>query len=355
MDLIPICRAAHLSGYFDLFRSIGAPVERHLERARLPSAVEQMPKEYVRLINVLDWIGYSGRDIEKMELGCTVSGQLRIEQFAAPMRRRLREALTRHDALRGFLQMAETEDSALMSSMQVEGDYVRAILDLDLLMSHPLVCLVEWQNIRGIILAVNASAGAKATPKEITFVAAAKLPPVVKKQFTSTRILTGQRHTSALFDRATLASPPAAAIPETFDHTERKDGTVDPCVQSHWSFTSKVRALVRPYLGDGYPSVRTVADITGMSSRTLQRKLQDAGRSYSEIVQEARFDLASNLLHDPAIKIVDIAMACGYENPQHFSRAFRKLAGVTPRRYRESVEFGDDTQFHAASSKARPH
>jgi AraC-like DNA-binding protein len=39
---------------------------------------------------------------------------------------------------------------------------------------------------------------------------------------------------------------------------------------------------------------------------------------------------------DPSAKIIDVAMAAGYETPQHFSRAFRQLAGVSPSAYRRS-------------------
>jgi two-component system response regulator YesN len=54
-------------------------------------------------------------------------------------------------------------------------------------------------------------------------------------------------------------------------------------------------------------------------------------------VQEARFDLAREMLIDPSIKIVDVAFAAGYENQQHFSRAFRRHACVSPTVFRRSL------------------
>ncbi|MCG6942244.1 MAG: helix-turn-helix transcriptional regulator [Thiohalocapsa sp.] len=71
-----------------------------------------------------------------------------------------------------------------------------------------------------------------------------------------------------------------------------------------------------------------------MSERTLQRRLAQTGSTYSDIVQEARFSIASDLMADSDLNIADIAFAAGYENTPHFSRAFKRLTGMTPREYR---------------------
>jgi AraC-like DNA-binding protein len=77
-----------------------------------------------------------------------------------------------------------------------------------------------------------------------------------------------------------------------------------------------------------------VAETVGMSERTLQRRLAQSRTTYSAIVQEARFLIASDLMADSDLNIADIAFAAGYENASHFCRAFKRLTGVTPRDYR---------------------
>jgi AraC-like DNA-binding protein len=54
------------------------------------------------------------------------------------------------------------------------------------------------------------------------------------------------------------------------------------------------------------------------------------GWPFSEIVQEARFEYARNLLAEQSLRIIDVALMSGYGSPQHFSRAFRKFTDVTP-------------------------
>ena len=104
-----------------------------------------------------------------------------------------------------------------------------------------------------------------------------------------------------------------------------------------WELPSYLRTLVKPYLTDGPIKIDTVAEITGISTRTLQRNLKENGSSYSQIIQEARFELACSHLNNQDMKVIDVAIALGYENPQHFSRAFRRISGITPSEYRTQI------------------
>ena len=331
-------RAAHLHVYLDFLRSVGAPVARDLARSRLPTWVEEMPDEYVSLPIALDWAQTCGRDFELMELGFLASRQLETARLRSPLQRQLAMAQTGFAGVHALLSAVEAEDNILSPSIAIEGDAVRVIVDMVTLTDHPLRCLVEWQSISGILLSAGMPSPSDECPREITFVSRHSPSHGALEHWPNTRILSGQAHTSVLFDREALARPlantPAHSVAElllsvTSLHADEP--------WRGWTFADLLRALVRPYLRDGYPDLAMAAEIAGMSRRTLQRRLQEVGRSYSDIVQEARFDLARDLLRDGALRMIDIAMMCSYENPQHFSRAFRRIAGVSPRRYRDMM------------------
>ncbi|MDJ0945822.1 MAG: helix-turn-helix transcriptional regulator [Kiloniellales bacterium] len=72
-----------------------------------------------------------------------------------------------------------------------------------------------------------------------------------------------------------------------------------------------------------------------LNARTLQRRLSHASTSYSRIVDELRFEKACCLLEGGDRSIAEIARALGYSDPAHFTRAFRRWAGMTPREYRQ--------------------
>jgi AraC-like DNA-binding protein len=78
----------------------------------------------------------------------------------------------------------------------------------------------------------------------------------------------------------------------------------------------------------------------GTSPRSLQRKLAEVGTSYSQIVQELRYTAATGMLRDPGTRVIDVAFSLGYEDPAHFTRFFRRVAGITPRSYRRLLREG---------------
>jgi AraC-like DNA-binding protein len=101
-------------------------------------------------------------------------------------------------------------------------------------------------------------------------------------------------------------------------------------------FIHALKRTLREHAADGYPGIDAAAKIMGTSVRTLQRALAKAGVTYSKVVEYARFEAAAEMLTNPAPKIIEIAYTLGYEDPSHFSRAFRRIAGQSPREFRLS-------------------
>jgi AraC-like DNA-binding protein len=99
-------------------------------------------------------------------------------------------------------------------------------------------------------------------------------------------------------------------------------------------FAGSVRQAVERLPGPGYPSISLTADAIGMSVRSLQRRLADAGMSYERLVRQERFLEAVRLLEETDAKVIDIALDLGYSDHAHFTRAFRRWTGLSPREFR---------------------
>lgn len=100
-------------------------------------------------------------------------------------------------------------------------------------------------------------------------------------------------------------------------------------------------SMVRNVLGNLDPSdkdirIHELAKNCNMS-QTLFRKITHAitGKSPSDWLEDLRFEKAKRLMQDPMLKINSIAMRCGYDDPYHFSRVFKRNSGVSPRAYRQ--------------------
>jgi AraC-like DNA-binding protein len=97
---------------------------------------------------------------------------------------------------------------------------------------------------------------------------------------------------------------------------------------------ASVADAVERLLPGGYPTIVRTARRLRLSPRTLQRRLNDTGVSYREMVQKCRLEKARHLLAHSTLGIGEIAAALGYADPSSFSRFFLRLAGTPPRAYR---------------------
>ena len=71
-----------------------------------------------------------------------------------------------------------------------------------------------------------------------------------------------------------------------------------------------------------------------LSSRTLQRRLQEAGYSFQQVLEEARHQLARHYLTSSLLDLNETAYLLGYEDSNSFVRAFRSWEGVPPAYWR---------------------
>lgn len=82
------------------------------------------------------------------------------------------------------------------------------------------------------------------------------------------------------------------------------------------------------------PGREQLADMLGVSTRTLARRLHAAGTSYAELLRRVQSERAKNYLRHSATPVAEIAERMGYSDPAAFTRAFHGWTGTTPVRWR---------------------
>ena len=137
-----------------------------------------------------------------------------------------------------------------------------------------------------------------------------------------------------VLDRGILDQPLSAADSSAFRHFERQlEKQLD---ERHEPFVTLVARAVEASLAFGEVSQEAIARKLGLSTRSLQRRLQEQGKSYNELLAQTRQDLAARLLLDPGLAIYEVALALGYTDVRAFNRSFVRWTGLTPRVYREA-------------------
>lgn len=98
----------------------------------------------------------------------------------------------------------------------------------------------------------------------------------------------------------------------------------------------RVMREVRADIARNWPIEELVA-ISNLSASQLHRQFkQKTGTTPMDWIRHERMNLAKRLLIAADIKIAAVALSCGYADPYHFSRDFRRIAGQSPSEFRRA-------------------
>jgi AraC-like DNA-binding protein len=98
--------------------------------------------------------------------------------------------------------------------------------------------------------------------------------------------------------------------------------------------SAKLKDVICEGIRAGNPTLPSVAARLATSVRSIQRYLEGHALTYSELVDEVRFEIARTLLESTDLDIAEIGATLGYRDPSSFSRAFMRWANMSPREYR---------------------
>ncbi len=83
-------------------------------------------------------------------------------------------------------------------------------------------------------------------------------------------------------------------------------------------------------------SLDEMADEAGLSTAHFSQTFRKStGKSPHQFVLNHRVERAKRMLRAADMRILDVAVACGFKTQQHFARVFRQLCGASPTEYRQ--------------------
>lgn len=328
MAKIPLTRCQFLIPFAVIHGETGASTAPLLAKFGLPTSLEDKADHFIPLLRAIGFAEAAQRSQGIVDFGFQAAQRLQYCHLSEKLRTVINYSPTLLAALQQVCKWASVEDNILQMWLERCDGHVKICSRL--LGTSGIAHLEhsQWfQNIFPIYI-VRQFAGAGWMPATIAFEARYSPGAQTRSSWPNTRFLSGQAASWIDVPVSLLSLPNLASlVPSSSTEDEAGPPATD--------IIGALRLMLPSYLDGGAPTVAEVAEMAGISVRSLQRKLSGAGLSYSDLLGAARFENAARLLRDSDTKIIEIAFSSGYADPAHFTRAFRRISGITPRAYRD--------------------
>ncbi len=332
MTYIPLVRANVIHGIVSLLRQLNLPIEERLLAAKLPPSILHDPEVLIPLKQILKLTETIAGTEGIEHFGLLAGQQTQIANLGA-FGRLLCHSMTLYGAIHTLTRLVQRYNSGDQVWLVQQGEKVwlcrRFIHDWE--KAYPQAV---FYSLMLLIHVVRLGAGSEWKPTEIRLAAP---PPTHFNQielFAEAKVWFNQDQT-------------AIAFPATFLHAPLTTFSRESSRTAYWTndydilftlapgldFPTSLKQTIAVQLKQGYPNIHLTAEILGTSVRSLQRQLSYVNMTYSQLIDQVRFERSIQLLSNPFYKVADIAIEIGYTDPANFTRAFKRWAGVPPKDY----------------------
>lgn len=149
-----------------------------------------------------------------------------------------------------------------------------------------------------------------------------------------TRVQVGAAQDAICFRYADTIEPYAGANPQLLAHNETLINQY-LCQLARNDFSSQVLSRIHSTLSRGEPKLADIAARLNLTPRTLQRRLEEEGHTFNELLDNERKALAHDLLAHSERTITEISFLLGFSDPSNFSRASKRWFDCSPLQHRQ--------------------
>lgn len=317
-------------------RAQGGRADALIARFTLPDDVEALEEVPLALEDVGALLEEAAREVGDPALGVRLPGALELKRYglaelaarASPTLKDALERVAKYGALVG------AQHAYGLSVGAGEVDFTHRLL------GHPRGVgrtLNEYALAWALALA-REQTGRAVTPKRVWFIHPRPRDLTPLEAFFGTAELDFGRAENGLTLDAELLEAPLVArdarLLATAEHLAERELRERQPAQD---FVGQVAARLKEQVAAGSASARTVARALRMSSRTLQRRLEEEGTRFSEVLDAVREDLARRYMADPELPLAEVAYRLGFSDVGTFSRAFKRWTGSAPGAFRRGA------------------
>jgi AraC-like DNA-binding protein len=316
---------------FSKLEELGVRAPAVLRRAGLPQGHLNQPRVLLKTEELFAlW-----RAIGEMSTNPAIGLQLGTENKTERLNPVSLAALSTENFGAAVDQMARFKQLTCPEEIQQEKDDEEWSIQFRWLLAEevePTVlieCCFAW-----VMSIARMGTGTRLSPLRVEFVQPRSHGKTIERHF-GCRVVCGAERNAIVFRPADAERPfvtrnaelLAMLAPQFEEELRRENGEEN--------FLERVRIAIQQKLTGRRPTIEDIADALHVSSRTLQRRLQEEGSSFQRVLEEARHQLARHYLNNSVLELNEAAYLLGYEDGNSFVRAFRSWEGVPPARWRE--------------------
>ena len=309
----------------------GAPVDRILEDAGLPISVFESPHGLVPRYAGWRFSEMAARYAGDAQFAYTCVMEQNVSRENSISGLALIRDSTMFESLKAFVKQVNNATSTTAFWMEM-GRRDIWILRRDLRPMSGDSWQIEQYAIAIFESILSNILGRKWLPKKIRICATPnnwELPEAWRQ----IQITTGSEYTAIAVPISSLIS--GSETLRVSGDIRRQAGNFAKTLEQE--LANQLGRTVVPYIQEGRAGIEQIAEAFGMSKRTFQRRLSNLELTYSELVDEARYQQAIKLVCDNDESITQIALGLGYTHPENFTRAFRSRVGLSPIKYRKMI------------------
>lgn len=325
----PLVRAATLTNFFEVAQQLGLnaqPLLREvgLGRSLLADPEQRIPAEAaVRLLE----LAAAATNCPQFGLRMAESRQLSdfgVVSLLISHQRTLREALL------VTMQYRHLLNDTLAMQLEDAGQLV--IIREEVVATAPSRQATELA--LGVLFRMCAAVmGGRWAPQSVNFTHDAPADLALHRRVFACRLEFGSEFNGIVCRASDLDAANPAADPAMARYAQRFVESLPPVNEP--SVVLDVRKAIYLMLPGGRASADYVAQALGLSVRTLQRQLDEAGTSFTTMLGEVRRELAERYVANPRYSLVRVSELLGYSAPSSFTRWFIAQFGMPPQQWRQ--------------------
>ncbi|MBM3104030.1 MAG: AraC family transcriptional regulator [Pseudomonas sp.] len=324
-----LVRAASLTNYLEVSRHLGLNPHALLAQVGLSAALLDDPNQRLAVTSVITLLEESARVSGCETFGLRMAELRQLSDFGE-ISLLLSHQRTLRDALQVIVQYRHLLNDALAIHIEEAGKTV--IIREEVVSDLPHRGRQATELAIGVMLRLCAALlGAHWHPISANFTHAAPVDLAIHRRIFGCKLVFGSEFNGIVCPAADLDTANPLANEAMARLAQRY---LDTLAGGKLSLELEMRKTIYLLLPMGRATIEQVAQTQGMNVRTLQRRLEECGVTFSDLINGVRRDLVIRYLENPNYSLGRIADMLGYSMPSSFTRWFIAQFGMPPASWR---------------------